>query len=494
VVIARIFQQAHQTPDKTAAVYNGVTCSYARFAQRVEACRRYLARQELRPRSVAVIDIPHRLDAWIVGFALRDLGHTTLAVPDAETLDALRLRDVGCVVRTADDERPPSNSSSSPRSIRVPAATHDAADGVAVPAYREAAAPAGGHIMMTSGTTGVYKMVVRDAAMEARALPLHARINEISGQSIVYIANFGLWTAGGYRWPLITWSEGGTVIMHAQPDVHAPLVRHDMTHIFATPGTLAHLLRAPAGALRRNDSTQLMVTGGALPLSLLENARRRVTRRVYAVLASTEALTVAVTPLVGPDDLIWHRIHPSREVQVVDEAGNVLAPGSEGSVRIRIIDGLAGYRDDDAATRMFFRDGYFHPGDIGVLGDDGRLSLRGRASDVINILGDKIATGTIEQVLQDELGATGVCILSIGNAGTADEIYIVIEVRRPLQPEVVKSAANAALGVLKRVPVHALLVERLPRNATGKIDRRLLKQQLADALDANSGQRLTRLA
>ena len=58
------------------------------------------------------------------------------------------------------------------------------------------------------------------------------------------------------------------------------------------------------------------------------------------------------------EDLLWHRIHPSREVQVVDPADKVLPPGQDGFVRIRIDDGLDGYLDDPPATRELFRDGY----------------------------------------------------------------------------------------------------------------------------------------
>jgi len=54
------------------------------------------------------------------------------------------------------------------------------------------------------------------------------------------------------------------------------------------------------------------------------------------------------------------------------------------------------------ATRDFFRDGYFYPGDVGLFGPDGRLSLRGRVSEVVNVLGLKIATGGIEQALQGD--------------------------------------------------------------------------------------------
>ena len=489
MAISRIFQQALRAPDKTAIIHDGVAVSYAQFARRIAACRQYFAQQDLPPGTVAIIDVQNLLDAWVIGFALRSIGLATVAVKDAGEVADLRIANIACVVTTrGEDRRTLECESADPpwRVIRMPAVTSLADSQESTGAWHETTM-SGGHIMLTSGTTGRYKKVVRNAAMEALALPLHAQINDISEHSVVYVGNFGMWTAGGYRWPLITWSVGATVVIHQKPDMHEPLVRHDMTHVFATPGTLPALLHASNGTLRRNDATRLLVTGGMMPRALLTAVKRILTRRVYSALASTEALTVAVTPIEQPDDLNWHRIHPSREVQVVDEAHNVLAPGNEGLVRIRIIDGLHGYLDDEAATRAFFRDGYFYPGDLGMLGADGRLSLHGRASDVVNVFGDKIATGPIEQMLQDGLGAEGVCVVSLRNVAGNDEIYVAIQAGRPLDRAKVKVAVNAVLGTLKRLPARAVFIDKLPRNEMGKIERLKLKRQLTAMLADKSG-------
>ena len=492
MAISKIFEQARQTPGKTAIVYNGVSSSYAHFARCIEVSRQYFAQQDLAVDSVAVIDVQSLLDAWILGLALRSLGLTTFAVWDAEDLGKLCVRNIGCVVTAAAENRPAPGRPSADfpwRLIRVPSDLRLAAMQGAVPEVPETTAHPGGHIMVTSGTTGAYKKVVRDASMEALAIPLHAEINGISDRSVVYVANFALWTAGGYRWPLITWSMGGTVVIHQEPDLHSPLARHDLTHIFTTPAKLTTLLDASNGTLRRNDATRLLVTGGTLSQAMLAAAKRVLTRQVYSVFASTEALTMAVTPLERPDDLLWHRIHPSREVQVVDEAGKVLGPGREGLVRVRIIDGLSGYLDDEVATRTFFRDGYFYPGDMGIFGHDGRLSLRGRASDVINVLGDKIATDPIERALQDRLGAEGVCIVSIENTTGDDEIHVVIQSSRPIEPAKIEAAGNAELGPIKRVPVRVVFIEKFPRNEMGKIERLVLKRQLILARAGKPGHR-----
>ena len=476
MAVIKIFEHAHRTPSKTAVVHNGIPVSYAEFARRIEDSRRYLARQELSVGSVAVVCAGSLLDAWVLGFALRSLGLITVVARGADPISNLRVRNVGCVVMTTEESRTDFVDDSGARLIRVPC---DQTAPDTIPPLLETTTPQGGHIMMTSGTTGAYKKVVRDAATEVLAIPLHAEINAISDRSVVYVANFPLWSAGGYRWPLISWSMGATVVIHQASDLHRPLLEHDFTHLFTTPDALAALIAASKGNLRRNDGTRLLVTSGALPKAMLVAARQHLTDQVYSVLASTEALTIGVTRIEQDDDLLWHRIHPAREVQVVDEADRVLGPEQLGFVRVRVIDGVQGYLDDAAATREFFRDGYFYPGDVGMLGTDGRLSLGGRASDVVNVLGTKVATGPIERALEDRLGADGVCIVALQGDESEDEIHLAIQSRRRIELAELEAAADAALGPIKRVPVRIVFVESFPRNEMGKIQRLVLLQQLS---------------
>jgi len=144
-------------------------------------------------------------------------------------------------------------------------------------------------------------------------------------------------------------------------------------------------------------------------------------------------------------------------------------------VRIRLLAGSAGYLDDEAATHAFFRDGYFYPGDLGVFREDGRLALLGRATEVINILGNKIAVGPIEGVLQRKLQVSGVCVLSFPNQTSQEEVHVVIESTRRLQGDVIAAALNSALPI-KRVRVTYLDV--LPRNEMGKIQRDVLQRTI----------------
>jgi acyl-coenzyme A synthetase/AMP-(fatty) acid ligase len=235
------------------------------------------------------------------------------------------------------------------------------------------------------------------------------------------------------------------------------------------------LVEAPEGAIRRDDSLKLVVTAGALPKALAERARHRITRTLYSAYASTEASVVTMTLVEGDEDLHWHRPVDPQAVQVVDEAGRLLPTGEVGLVRVRASPGVEGYFDDEATTREFFREGWFYPGDLGKLRADGRLCLQGRATDVINHLGFKIATGPIERSLQDLLGAEGVCVFTQDDGDTED-IHVAIQSAVPVDRNTLAAFARQELTAFPRVRFH--VVRELPRNAMGKVKRLELRRQL----------------
>jgi len=250
-----------------------------------------------------------------------------------------------------------------------------------------------------------------------------------------------------------------------------------------TPSVLLDILRAPAQALRRDDALQLTVSGGPLSELLYKAAKTRLTSSIYTTLGSTEVGRYSSTLIRKIDDLRWHRIAPERDVQVVDNDGNILPVGHEGLVRIRVMGGVTGYLHDEAASRAFFRGGYFYPGDLGVFRADGRLSLRGRMTDVINIGGNKSAAAPIEELLQRKLEVTGVCVLSLQNSEAEEEIHVVIETPRSVDK--VRLAASLR-GDLKDVPMSCVhFVEALPRNDMGKVLRNSVRALVSSSAGEN---------
>ncbi|HEX5628368.1 MAG TPA: fatty acid--CoA ligase family protein [Usitatibacteraceae bacterium] len=477
--IDAIFARARRTPEHAALIQNGEAWSYGAFARAIAQARSQLEGAGLRPGGLVAMAVVRPIDAWAGSFALRSLGFTTAMIERSTDVPSLDLRNVSGVVVA--DERPHEAAESLARSARCPVALLPAARHFGLSQGPVPAAPAlaeggmAGHVMLTSGTTGTFKKVLRSPRVDEELVRSLASLFGMTESSVVYLGNFPAWTAGGYRWPRAAWSRGGTVVYEDPPWSYRPFGELALTHAFATPATLAVLLDAPEGAIRHDDALKLVVTAGALPKSLAERARKRITRKLYSAYASTEASMVTMTLVENDEDLHWHRPVDPTAVQVVDEAGRVLPAGETGLVRVRVSPGIDGYLDDEATTREFFRDGWFHPGDLGRLRADGRLCLEGRATDVINLMGAKIATGPAERSLQDLLGAEGVCVFTQGE-GDAQELHVAIQSRSPVDRDTLAAFARRELAAFPRVHFHVLA--ELPRNAMGKVRRLDLRRQL----------------
>src|SRR6185295_2096740 len=269
-------------------------------------------------------------------------------------------------------------------------------------------ASGGAHILLTSGTTGIKKKVLIEDAHLSVLTPRRADVYGISERSIVSVHNLGTWTGAGYKVPNCVWSAGGAVVIHQFPQRHEALLIEGLSLAFFSPYTLANLLKAAPSDFKRSETMRLLIGAGALTRALAAEARTRLTPHIFTAIGSTEAGPWALTRIERDEDVGSHCIHPSAEVQVVDEHDRPLPAGRMGAVRVRTVDTVRGYLDDEEASRAVFRHGYFYSGDLGTFREDGRLTLNGRANNVINLHGNKVATEPIELALQESLGVDGV--------------------------------------------------------------------------------------
>lgn len=474
--IDSIFAHARATPDRTALIFNGLTFSYRAFATRIDLARLELSSQALDRDRVAILCLNRALDAWIVGLALRDLGITTVHGRSVEDIERLGLPAVS-VVRARTESWPGLDAAADRVGaplILAPLTSDPSATDPDIALTACADAP-GGHILLTSGTTGVYKKVLIDPVAAVRVRQQRSDLFGFTSDSVVNLFDFGGWTSIGYQLPTAVWDRGGAVVLHQGPERWRSLAAPGLTMAFTQPQLLAELLAVPPEVDLRNDGLALMVTAGVLSSAQWRAARERLTPDVRTCVGSTETGAFGVTSVETAADLRWHWIDPARRVEVVDDDDRPLPAGETGVVRIGTL-GVESYMDDPQATREFFRDGHFYPGDLGVLRADGRLALQGRVTEVINVMGDKIAAAPIEFALQEALGAQAVCVFSVpGPEGEA--VHVAVQPGGPVSPAALKAALLAALPGIARVRVHT--VKDFPRNHLGKIERGTLKARLA---------------
>jgi acyl-coenzyme A synthetase/AMP-(fatty) acid ligase len=476
-VLNHILDRAIRDPDRLAILYNGKRTSYDALAHRVGAARQFLVLSGVERHSLAVLFVAHLEECWVLGLAARSLGLTTiigrspddvrtLAGPNAIVLTLAGegwadVEGMAAQLGTPLLQCPPQIGAADTRkgTFTVPTRDH-----------------VGGHILLTSGTTGAYKKVFVDPSFELANAARRIEIYRLNDQSLVNVFNFTGWTAAGYQTPLAVWSAGGAIVLHQGPDRWRSIRVPGTTIIYTQPQMLADLLSAPPEVSLKNDAMSLIVTAGVLSAEQWRQARDRLTSRILTGYGATETGPCTLTCINGVDDLTRHQIIPDSELQVVDQHGLALAPGETGAIRARSAYGITGYLDDAPTTNTHFRDGFFYTGDLGVIHRDGRLTIQGRVTDVINVLGHKLATLPIETALRDQLDAAEVCVFST-QLGAADEVVqVVLQLGRPITDEELKTALLAHLPRSAQVRLHS--VDAFPRNEMGKIDRAKLKVQL----------------
>jgi fatty-acyl-CoA synthase len=195
-----------------------------------------------------------------------------------------------------------------------------------------------------------------------------------------------------------------------------------------------------------------------------------------------------VATILGPDDQIGHAGSAGRsainvETRVVDDDGIPVPPGEIGEIVHRSPHATLGYYNDEAKTAEAFRGGWFHSGDLGIMTEDGYLSVVDRKKDMIKTGGENVASREVEEAIYQLDGVAEVAVFGIAHPRWIEAVTAVI-VPRPgstLTVEAVHAHTRAVLAGYKR-PKYVVFAEQLPKNPSGKIlkkDLRLVYAELA---------------
>jgi acyl-CoA synthetase (AMP-forming)/AMP-acid ligase II len=165
------------------------------------------------------------------------------------------------------------------------------------------------------------------------------------------------------------------------------------------------------------------------------------------------------------------------ELDIWDEAGNSQPAGVPGEIVMRGPKVFKGYWRDPAATAAAFAGGWFHTGDIGMRDDDGYLYIVDRLKDMIVSGGENIASSEVERVLYEHDS-----VLEAAVVGRADdrwgEVPVAFVVLRPSATTTAEELVEHCRRHLARfkVPKEVCFVDALPRNPSGKVLKRELRE------------------
>ncbi|MEM8993477.1 MAG: acyl-CoA synthetase [Acidobacteriota bacterium] len=340
-------------------------------------------------------------------------------------------------------------------------------------------------LIYTSGTTGAPKGVVLShgnlaaqvASLERawgwsagdrilEVLPLH----HVHG--IVNVVLTSLWAGASCRlYPRfdadVVWrafeAEAPTLFM-AVPTIYGRLIRA----WDAASGDDRARYSAAARRLR------LMVSGSAaLPVPVLERWRELTGHTLLERYGMSEIGMALSNPLDGdrvPGSV--GRPLPGVDLRIGDPSGSPLGDGQSGEVEVRGPAVFGGYWRRPEATRDAFRAGWFRTGDVAVR-EDGIYRLLGRSSvDILKTGGEKVSALEIEAVLREHPAIAECAVVGVADDDWGQRVAAAVELRgdAPLELEALRGWCKERLSVYK-VPSRLAVVEALPRNALGKVQK-----------------------
>jgi malonyl-CoA/methylmalonyl-CoA synthetase len=256
------------------------------------------------------------------------------------------------------------------------------------------------------------------------------------------------------------------------------------TVLMGVPTHYVRLLDEPGFDAHATASLRLMTSGSApMPAALHGRLRERTGQQVVERYGMTETSILTSNPLYGerrPGSV--GPALPGVGVRVVDEGDVSLPAGSVGAVQVLGPNVSAGYwRRPELRAADVTADGWFRTGDLGWLADDGYLTLVGRTKDLVISGGLNVYPAEVEAVLDAhpavrESAVVGVPDPDLGEAAVA--VLVAADPGAGVDVEAVRAAARQRLAGYK-VPRRLVVVDELPRNAMGKVEKARLRAMLA---------------
>ena len=285
---------------------------------------------------------------------------------------------------------------------------------------------------------------------------------------------------------------GGVNIVTAKPvpdNVFNLIERERATSFFAPPTVWISMLRSPSfdGA----DLTSLRkgyYGASIMPVEVMrEMARRMPNVRLWNLYGQTEIAPLAT--MLGPEDQLRKPGSCGKpvlnvETRVVDDAMRDVAPGEVGEIVHRSPHLMTGYYKDEEKTAEAFRGGWFHSGDLATVDADGYVTVVDRKKDMIKTGGENVASREVEEAIYRLAGVSEVAVIGVPHGHWIEAVVAVVVPKNgaSLSETHVLEHAHKVLAAFK-VPKRIVFAEALPKNPSGKILKRQLREEHVRAFE-----------
>ena len=278
---------------------------------------------------------------------------------------------------------------------------------------------------------------------------------------------------------------GSSNVITAKPvpeNLLALIERHRITSFFAPPTVWIALLRS--ALFDKTDLSSLSkgyYGASIMPVAVMRELAQRLPQvRLWNLYGQTEIAPLAT--MLGPEDQLRKpgscgRAVLNVETRVVDDAMQDVKPGEVGEIVHRSPQLLSGYFHDDERTAAAFEGGWFHSGDLATMDDEGYIFVVDRKKDIIKTGGENVASREVEESIYRLTQVSEVAVVGLPHPRWVEAVVAIIV----LKPDATLSEAEVLVhcGVHLasfKTPKRVLFVDALPKNPSGK----LLKRELRD--------------
>jgi len=339
------------------------------------------------------------------------------------------------------------------------------------------------HLMYTSGTTGWPKGVMATHLNIYHNSTHFGRIH-FRPEDTIMVATpiFHCW--GLINGTLGMLSVGGTVITVERfyPEKALEDIERLKPTVFQGVPPMYNLMLKQPDLDKRDISSVVFCLSAAtkMPENLIRQVEQKLKWRYAEAWGLTEVSCVGTTaPYTETRIGSCGRGMDDAEIKVVDDEGNTLPPGKQGELCVKGTCVTNGYLNKPEATREAFDpEGWFHSGDIAYMDEDGYAYIVDRKKDMINVGGEKVFPSEVEDMMLEHPKIKDLGIVGIPDdlKGEAPKAFIQLKEGESATEEEVKEYCKKKMAPYK-VPVSVEFLDEIPRSASGKALRRLLRDK-----------------
>ncbi|GAB2659097.1 class I adenylate-forming enzyme family protein [Nocardia goodfellowii] len=340
-------------------------------------------------------------------------------------------------------------------------------------------------LVFSSGTTGLPKAVRHTHASLAVAVEHWRGALEFTATDRIQVLTPPSHILGLLN-ILLALRTGAWLRLHRRFDLELMLrhIEKDRITVEMAVAPIAMALAAHPDLEAYDLSSLRYIMWGATPVSA--SVAATVTRRTgvgwVPAYGTSELPVIACNPIEGARLDSVGRPVPGVRVRVVSpETGNVLGPGEIGEIQARSGALMSGYLPD-SATASVWSDGWYRTGDIGSLDAGGWLRLTDRLKEMIKVRGFQVAPAEVEAVLHAHPAVVDCAVFGVPDAADGEAIVAAVSTSVAIGRDELVDFVGTRLASYKR-PRAVVFVPRIPRLPSGKVLRRVLKEQYGRTSD-----------